>query len=166
MVACFFIGALLPSLETLQQLGTTTTADWITGWDNFPDEGFKLLYISSLLSSGRGLYLFSMQFLMVSVGLILASHLSLVTQELPKSHAIFGIITSIVGFITFILEIVTFQVGGGIGIALLISLILWGVILMPIWTIWLGVELRRLKSEQRRDALSGVSVELNEGIPR
>jgi len=154
MVGCFFFGALIPSLEFLQAVGSATTSNWIAAWPGFPPIGFQILYVSSVLDQGRGIYLLSLQFLFISIGLSITTHLSWKTGDLPKKHAVLGGITAAVGFLTFLMEFLTFQ-AAGTGQAFGIGILLWGIIFLPIWTIWLGVELRRLKEEERRDGNVG-----------
>jgi len=150
MTACFFIGAILPSIQFLQALGYTTSADWISQWSEIPPAGLQALYVAFSVQRGGGLYLFSMQFLFVPFGLACATYLTYKTQELPTKHAILGGITSGFGFLTFILELTAFNVTTmPVGIVFGFFVLIYGIILLPAWTIWLGIELKRLKSEQR-----------------
>jgi len=152
MAASFFIGAAIPSIEILQILGYTSSADMISQWPGLPTQGLQMLFISYNLAQGSSLYLWSTQFFLIPMGLILASILTIKTGELPKKHAIFGFVTAFFGFLTFILEIISFNLGRGpVGIAFGISYLIYGVVLLPSWTVWLGVELRRLKQEQNFD---------------
>jgi len=90
-------------------------------------------------------------FFFVPIGLILVSHLSFRTGELPRKHAAFGILTALVGFITFFCEIAIYNlVDTTVSVAYGIALLFYGVILLPLWTIGLGVELRRLKQIVRK----------------
>jgi len=162
MTGCFFFGALIPSLQFLQTVGSTTTSNWVAGWEGLPDVGFQILYISNVLDQGRGLYLLSVQFLFISIGMAIVSHLSWKTGDLPKKHAVLGGITAVVGFVTFLLEFITFQ-AAGTGAAFGIFVLLWGIILIPSWTIWLGVELKRLKEEVRRDRETGSALTVDDG---
>jgi len=162
MTGCFFFGALIPSLQFLQTVGSTTTSNWVAGWEGLPDVGFQILYISNVLDQGRGLYLLSVQFLFISIGMAIVSHLSWKTGDLPKKHAVLGGITAVVGFVTFLLEFLTFQ-AAGTGAAFGIFVLLWGIILIPSWTIWLGVELKRLKEEVRRDRETGSALNVDDG---
>jgi len=150
MSASFFIGAILSSIAFLQAVGFTTTADIISQGSTLPDNGIQALQIAYTLSRGSGLYLFSAQFICSGVGLFISSYLTWKTEELPKKHAILGYITSFFAVLTFILEIITFNVGRTSGIALGIVVIIYGVILLPTWTIWLGLLLRKIKREQKQ----------------
>jgi len=154
MTGCFFIGSLLPSLSLLQTVGNTTTSNWIADWPGLPDDGIQILYVANVLNQGTNIYLLSMMFLFISLGLALTSYLSWKTGDLPRKHAILGGITGGCGFIAFILEVTSFQ-STGTGLAFAIFLLLWGIILLPAWTIWLGVELKRLKIEQKQDTDTG-----------
>jgi len=164
MAGLFFFGALIPSLTFLDSVGNTTTASWISGWPGLADEGFQILYISSIMNQGKTLYLYSMQFLFISLGLALASYLSWNTAQLPRKHAVLGYVTSAVGFLTFIFEISSFQAERGNPVVLVFGLgiLLWGIILLPSWTIWLGVELRRLKDEEDHEKKFGMDNQMVE----
>jgi len=163
MSACFFIGSILPSVQLLQMLGSSTTSDLISDWSQLPPEGLQMLYITYLVVHGSGTFLFGMQFLFVSFGLFVCSFLSFQTHELPSKHAVLGFIASFFGFLTFILDIVIFNATKREAfIAFGVFLFIYGVILLPIWIIWLGVELRILKRNQQVDNSSGLSVNLND----
>jgi hypothetical protein len=163
MAGCFFLGAFLPAVEFLQNLGMTTTADQISAYDGLPDVGIQALHVTYLTTRGLSFYLWSMQFVLISIGLSITSYLSWTTGELSRKHAVLGIITAIFGFLSFIFELVVFNVpNAGTGYTFGITLLLHGFILLPIWTIWLGIELKRLKSEQSSDTSEGMDVKLSE----
>jgi len=162
MTGCFFLGAFLPAVEFLQTLGVTTTCDAISAWEGLPDHGIAALHITYQVTRGLAFYLWSMQFIFLSVGLATTSYLSFSTGFLSKKHAILGIITSVLGFLSFIMEVVVFNVQQReTGYAFGVILLLHSVILLPIWTIWLGVELRRLKHEHTQDQQDDLDVKLS-----
>jgi len=71
-----------------------------------------------------------------------------------------GYVTAAAGFLTFILEIIAFNAAQrASSITFGICLLLYGVVLLPIWTIWLGVELRRLKQDLKAQAAEGSNME-------
>jgi len=159
MLGCFAIGAILPSLSILQSLGGSTTAAVIAGVPEFPDEAFQSLQISYILNQGRSLYDQSAVFIFVSVGMLIAGILSVETGELPQGHAVLGFLTAVFGLISFALEVVTFQANGGAvvyGFAAFV--VIWGMFLVPIWTLWLGVLLPRLKEQQKASASQEVAL--------
>jgi len=163
MSVCFIIGAFLPAVQFLQGLGLDTSADNISEWTELPDNALQALTVSFLASRGMAIYLFSLEFVFVSTGIALASFLSIKTEELPRKHAIMGIITASCGGLAFIFEIVVFNVEGlPLGIVFGITVLLYGVIFLPSWTIWLGVELRRLKQEQAVTKAEKMDVGLTE----
>jgi len=151
MAGCFFIGAILPAIEFVQALGYTTSSDSISQ-RNISDGAIQSLTIAYTMARGSTYYIFSCQFVFVSVGLLLSSILSWQTQELPKKHAVMGFITAAFGFVTFLVEIIQFNISNrSVGISLGVFLLGYGVICLPIWTIWLGVELRKLKAQKSKD---------------
>jgi len=150
MSAAFFIGAILASIAFLQAVGFTTTADVISNSLLLPDTGIQALHIAFQVDRGSTLYLFSAQFICSSVGLFIASYLTWVTEELSRRHAILGFITSAFGLLVFILEIVAFNAGGASGPVLGVVVLIYGILLLPIWTIWLGLQLRKIKKEEKQ----------------
>jgi len=97
----------------------------------------------------------------VSFGVGVSSYLTFATAvDYPtRKHAILGYITAAAGFLTFIFEIATFN-AGAVAPAFGVLILLYGVILLPIWTIWLGVELRKIKEAQKRDQSSNLDQNL------
>jgi len=160
MVGCFAIGAIIPALQFLQSLGYTTAADILSQVNGLPDVGLQALHVSYNINRGGTFYLFSMQFICVSIGLILSSVLSFQTGDLPKAHAVIGLIAAFFGVLTFIFELVSFNVGSGTGYALGAFVLLYGIIFLPIWTVWLGAELRKIKAQQVRDKAAALDSDL------
>jgi len=161
MAASFFIGAILPAIEFLQSLGLTTAADLMSQSSSLPDVGIQIIQVAYNLGRGSTLYLFSAQFICVSFGICVSSYLTIATSmEFPsRKHAILGYITGAAGFLTFIFEIAAFN-AGSVAPAFGVFILLYGVILLPIWTIWLGVELRRIKEAQKMDQSSNLDQNL------
>jgi len=147
MVASFFVGAVLPGIQLLESIGSTTVANLIVANPGFPPVGYQALQVAHLMQQGSGLFLVSSQFLFVSIGLAISAHLSFQTKELPAHHARMGVVTCIIGFLAFIFEIVSFA-SGATGIVFGILVLLWGLILLPIWLVWLGALLVKLKAEE------------------
>jgi len=163
MTGCFFIGALIPSVDLAQSIGNTTIADFMSQQANLPPVGLQALYVAYNVTRGSGLYLFSCQFIFISIGLAICAHLEFNTLEIPFRHGVMSSITAAFGLLTFVLEIITFNVSGPVAAYMFgISLLIYGLILLPIWTIWLGIELRRLKQDQAVDKVDGMDVHLND----
>eukprot|EP01113_Clastostelium_recurvatum_P047320 TRINITY_DN841_c0_g1_i1.p1 TRINITY_DN841_c0_g1~~TRINITY_DN841_c0_g1_i1.p1 ORF type:complete len:268 (-),score=46.86 TRINITY_DN841_c0_g1_i1:44-847(-) len=149
MTGCFFVGAVLPTLQLLQMMGTLMAANWMTSTPNFPDVGFQALHVGYMLRMGAGLFFVSSQFLFVSIGIAISSHLSFKTGELSAHHARLGVVIAVVGLLAFVFEVAAFAFYGPLGIVFGILAILWGIILVPAWLIWLGVLLVGLKEDQQ-----------------
>jgi len=164
MLGCFLVGSIIPSVSLLQILGSSTTAALLSGVNGFPDDALQSLTIAYIVSQGTLLFQFSALFLFVSLGIILASVLSLRTGELPIKFAYTGIATAILGFVSFILELATSQVEGNspIAVAFGVFLILFAVIMLPIWTFWLAMLLPRLKLEEQINAGTELSLSRKE----
>jgi len=148
MTGCFFIGAILPATQFLQTMGYSTAANLMSEAKELPDSGIQALHVAYSVSRGGIFYLFSVQFIFVSVGLILASVLTYNTGQLSRRHAGLGYATAFTGIMTFIFEIISFNAREiGTGITLGVFVLLYGIILLPSWLVWLGVQLRKLKLE-------------------
>jgi len=149
MVGAFFVGAVLPCIELLESIGSTTFANFLANTPGFPAVGYQALQVAHVLQQGSGLFLISAQFLFVSIGLAISAHLTFKTKELPAHHGRMGVVTATVGFLAFIFEITTFATAPNpVAIVFGILVLLWGLILLPIWLVWLGVLLKQLKQEQ------------------
>jgi len=161
MAGCFFIGAFLCGISLLETLGNTTTADFISGWPELPASGLQALHVSFVLNRGAFLYLFSSQFVLIPVGLLLYAFLTLVTGEMPARHAIFGVVVAMFGLLSFAFLLIVFNTDEfALSAAFGVILLIYGVILLPSWMVWLGVELRRLKQDQGRD--KSMEIKLND----
>lgn len=150
MVACFFIGAILPCVQFLTAAGFDTMSANMSNWPTMQDPAnpFNLqsLYIAHELVRSSMLYLWALMYIFVPVGLFLAALMTFDTRALPIGHGVMGVITSISGIFSFIMLIISYNVGGMTpGIILGISLIVYSFFCLPIWTVWLGHELRKMK---------------------
>eukprot|EP01112_Ceratiomyxa_fruticulosa_P001832 TRINITY_DN119_c0_g1_i1.p1 TRINITY_DN119_c0_g1~~TRINITY_DN119_c0_g1_i1.p1 ORF type:complete len:276 (+),score=31.23 TRINITY_DN119_c0_g1_i1:228-1055(+) len=156
MVGCFFVGAILPSIQVMESIGATAMASVLVRTPNYPVAGYQAVQVAHLIQQGSGIFLISCQFLFVSLGLAISSYLSLKTGELPAHHARMGAITSAVGFLVFIFEVVSVFSGVTRVVPIIFGLttIVYALVLLPMWLVWLGVELVRLKKESKvaRDA--------------
>jgi len=146
MSNCFLIGAVLPSIEFLQDLGSNTAAVWISGWQYLPDTALQSLQISWLLALSRSIYLYALLYVLLSLGLFLNAYLSY--SERPFGgiqHGLMGIVVGLVGYVTLGFEIASFfhtNLYLGFGIVN----IFWAMILMPAWMVWLGFLLGKFSS--------------------
>jgi len=149
MTGCFFIGAILPSTQFLQTMGYSTAANLMSAAPELPDSGIQALHVAYNISRGGIFYLVSVQFIFVSAGLIIASVLTYNTAQLSRKHAGLGFATAFMGIMTFIFEIISFNAREiGTGITLGVFVLLYGIILLPIWLVWLGAQLRHLKHDE------------------
>jgi len=163
MVGCFFMGAVLCGISLLQSLGNTTIADYVSQFPELPPNGLQALDVAYTVSRGGTIYLFSSQFILISIGILICSYLTFQTSEMPLKHAVFGVITAIFGLLSFVFELIVFNTRErGVGIAFGLIVFAYGVILLPSWTVWLGVELRRLKQDLRALKEDDLEVKLND----
>jgi len=70
---------------------------------------------------------------------------------------VYSLIVGLIGYISIIMGIIisAAQIPGGAGAVFATIYIVWGVILLPIWTLVLGIEVRRLKEVKMKDKQSG-----------
>jgi len=161
MLGTFFFGAFLPSIATLEIIGSTVAGNFLASNQNFPPVGYQALQVAQVMQTGSTLFLISSQFLFIAMGVAIAAHLSFKTGEIPAHHARMGVVTAIVGFLCFTFEIATFSTANlGVTIILGILTILWSMILLPVWLIWLGVLLVRLKQHDEQAAVQGDDIRL------
>jgi len=161
MLLCFVFGCLMTAYEFLANIGSEATvavfASFITNAndDSFLDQTSTAMMSSSILNTGRKIFIFALLFLFLSIGVLLAAIMGKTTGMLSKRHSHLGFVTSVFGFLTFVTEIALigalyFGISNGneeVFYPFLATEVCFGLILMPIWTIWLGVELARLKEE-------------------
>jgi len=164
MAGCFFLGATLCGISLLNTLGNTTTADFISSWAELPDVGLQALHISFTLNRGSFLYMFSSQFILIPVGLLLYAYLAITTSDMSPRHAIFGVVVAMFGLLTFAFLLIVFNTTEmALSAVFGVILLIYGVLLLPIWMIWLGIELRRIKQEQKgQDRDDEIEIRLNE----
>lgn len=103
MSNAFLIGAIVPSVQFLQDLGSTSAGTWISSMQ-LDDEGLVALQVSWLLSLSRSVYLYSLMYVFLSLGLFLNAYLCI--RESPfknmgfaGTHAMFGVACGIIAWL-------------------------------------------------------------------
>lgn len=162
MLMCFVFGSLMLVYEFVASLGSEITIVFLSRaslrqMDSMSVEKFESIAesieVSDTILGGRKIIIFALLFILVSVGVAIASNLSLKTGILNAKHAKLGILTAISGFLCFIAEIVLlssfyFETTTNAHAAPFgILMVVFGLVLMPIWTVWLGFELARIKED-------------------
>lgn len=162
MLICFLFGSLMLAYEFIASLGSEIvivlgSAQTLNQINSMSPEKFEdiaeTIEVSSQVINGRKILIFGLLFILLSVGVLLSSIMSLRTGMLNVKHAKLGFVTAGAGFLCFITEIVLLgslvfeATTAAHAIPFAIFLVLYGLILMPIWTVWLGFELARLKED-------------------
>lgn len=162
MLICFLFGSLIVAYEFIADLGSEivivlTSTQSLSNINSMSLEKFESLAetieISSAINDGRKILIFALLFILLSVGVVLSSVMSLRTGMLNVHHARLGIATAAAGFLCFIFEVVVLgsawytTTSYAHTAPFAIFMVLFGLILMPIWTVWLGFELARVKED-------------------
>jgi len=162
MLICFLFGSLMVAYEFIASLGSEivvvlASIQTLNNINSMTPAKFEdiaeTIEISSQVINGRKILIMALLFILLSVGVLLSSLMSLRTGMLNVKHARLGFVTSGAGFICFITELVlvssmlveTSTFAHAVPFA--VFLVIFGLILMPIWTVWLGFELARLKED-------------------
>lgn len=154
MLYTYLIGALLPSLEFLQNMGAYTAAyDLYQQITNMND--FVSLEISYQISQASSVWVFSLIYVLLGISVLCASALFWFDAEYrSKAHAILGVVVASVGFIAFIIEVSLFfnRTSQSLRYGFGVMTLFWGVICMPLWLIMLGHRINRVYETTGGDA--------------
>jgi len=152
MANAFIIGAIIPTVEFLQDLGSTSAADWISSNDPpLGDNAWISLQISWLLAVSRSLYLYAMLYVFLAFGFGFFGWLTLKdrpfqgAQGLAKLVAVLGLAVAFLGIIVLGLEVSVFF-DTSLAVPFGIFVMFWAMIGMPIWLLGAGALLSRATS--------------------
>ena len=103
---CFVLGAVLTSIQFLQNMGSQMVGEWISDpnsdWMIQPQD-YVTLHLAYSISQAQSLWLGDLYFLLFSIGLLITFFLEM--KHKPgfglRIHSIIGVIISVVGVITF-----------------------------------------------------------------
>jgi len=157
MLLAFVFGALIIAYEFVADLGSEAAValasrrlvDMTSDEDELVSTSISIL-ASQLVGWGRKLFIFALGVFLLSFGTFLAAILTRRTRIISGKHAVLGFVTTIIGWVTCALEIreissIYFEFSASYTWAFVAFMAMWGLILMPIWTIWLGFELTKIK---------------------
>lgn len=188
----FVVAAALTVVEFTAEAGLSSTSDWISRWPEMMDEhnatayhfaALQSLEISYIMVHSRTLWLYAMDRLLFATGIVVASCLTYSTKQLSPGHAHLGLFAAFLAVLGFSFEVsrfVDWEVFVEAGLAL--QALLDGVIL-PIWLVWLGWQLRGVsdrggaipyerqgggaastRQQERSTAELGMGVEVTTGV--
>ena len=158
VTSCFTGVAFLTLIEMTFQAGTIGTTDWLSSWDIMKnatahngDGGFgplQSLEIACLVGKSRTEWAFAVDELLMCIGCGVTTFLALTTPRAILSepfHKCWAYFTAFLSFVTFI----SFALSGARRLAWFKLTIAAGfgtvsiyMVLLPIWLIWLGIQLR------------------------
>jgi len=152
----FCLGAIIPVAMFIQGIGSLSLGTKISGWKEFPDEGFPMLELGYLMSYARSIWMTSLQYLFLSIALVMAAKLTFKEKDhhkkkLPLLHGYLGLFTAFIGFVCFVMLILVFVNYEKFVKAYAIVSFAWGSVLLPIWLAFLGWKFGKHREEWGRE---------------
>ena len=141
MYNCFVLGAILPSIEFLQNLGTSASSNEIWRFRNLASDDKRALEISFYINQSRSMWIFSVFYIFLGIGFVLYFVLT-IKRKKGRMHGLLGVFCSILCVIAFGLAIGSFFEGKLLVAFGAINLLLAG-ISFPAWLIWLAIIIHR-----------------------
>jgi len=161
MLLFFVIGAAIPAIGFLQNLGSTTAGDYLyLAWKNpsnfYADRDVLVaLHLSFNMSMGRTVWIQAMLYVALGGGFFFQGFLGLMhTSEsrqlrLPRAfkwHSIASFVVALLGFAVFMVDIIKFFfIRAHQAYAMLT--VLYMVLFVPVWTMWIGMLLAEVPAE-------------------
>jgi len=152
MANAFIIGAIIPAVEFLQDLGSTSAADYISSTSpELDNDAWISLQISWLLAVSRSLYLYAMLYVFLAFGFGFFAWITLKdrpfqgAQGLAKLIAVLGLAVAFIGIIVLGLEVAVFF-NTDLAVPFGIFIMFWAMIGMPVWLLGAGALLARATS--------------------
>lgn len=115
MFYAFVLGAFLPAVEFLQNLGATSMAVWMatpgSEWHIIGSQtSIQSLDVAYTVTMARSLWIFSLVNLLLAVGLFLEYYLESVEKRANglRNHSIFAVAIAVVSFLSWVFEIAAF----------------------------------------------------------
>lgn len=138
-VPAFAGAAIITGLELVGRAGRSTAADWMSGDDwELDSTALRVLWIADFISQSSSLWLFALDELLLSIGLIAVASATFRFGVLPTWHGYIGAGAGTLAFINFALELARFGNWRLFSVISGISIAFVGFILQPIWLALLG----------------------------
>ncbi len=153
MLPAFYIGVSIVVVDMLFSAGLNTTADWMSSWGimspeqagkHVNDGGFgplQSLEIAYMLSNSRELWLFTIEWLFLGIGVCSASVTVYETDMFSRWWGHLGVGVSTVAFLEFSFGILRFTSWRTFSLVSMVTEIGLAGVLFPLWTLWMGCEL-------------------------
>lgn len=161
MFLFFLIGAVVPAVGFLQNLGSTTAGDNIfAAWSNpnnyYASEDILVgLQISFLMATGRSVWVQAMLYVLLGAGFLFEGVLGMMHSasdrqtRLPNAfryHSLFSFAIAALGFAVFAADVAKFFFVDAHSVYGLLTVI-YLVLCIPVWVMWLGVLLAEIPAE-------------------
>jgi len=159
MVPCFVLGAAVTGWETLDRAGYDTAHHWLTDSSKWSlnDSQVTSLVLTDIMVRSKGLWLFAFDWVFLGLGCLTASMAAIRTGRLHKWWAVLGYVIAGLGFVNFALEILRFFSWCYISIVSGILVLITSFILLPIWLVWLGLQLGSYTPPETEEPFAGSS---------
>lgn len=151
LLISFGFAFVMALIQTLQYLGASVAARSLSNSENLPYDALVAIEVSWIISVSMGTFLLGGQILSTSFGLICCFMLAYRAGGDPKHrltvrHGVFGLVVAVFGVLAFIFQMVqaldfgrTFSTVTGIFGGILT--VLFMDTLLPIWILWLAIQL-------------------------
>jgi len=166
---CFFsfiAAAAFAVVSFLQTMGLNIASRGMTeskGWNEIPyGFGYIALTISHAVGQSLSWWMYASDTVAMATGLLMIFWLNRKSngtdqQRLSVKLCNFGFVIAVLSFFQFLFEIIialSDVFNHGIGVTFVILRVLIYLILMPIWTVWLGLQLKEKDIPEDTDASS------------
>ena len=155
MYNAFVAIAAISTVDFTFQAGTVSMTDWLATWpvmdaNHTHDGGFgalQALELDFLVSSSRTVWLFALDDLLLAIALVTAAFLTYTGKQLNRCWAHYSVAiagVSAIGFCLMVFRLVSWRY-----VAMIAGLVtgITDAILLPIWMVALGIQLRRISNE-------------------
>jgi hypothetical protein len=156
MLYSYLVGAVLPVIEFLQNMGGYTEAYNLSLYiadlkDNA--SSYASLEISFRLAQAQSVWVYSMIYLAIGLSLLCSSYLFWKEDKFrSRPHAILGVIVAVIGFVAFSVEASTFF-DEALRTVFGVVTLFWGVGCFPAWLMILGWRLNKYVVTERHTQL-------------
>lgn len=161
MLIFFMLGAVVPAVGFLQNLGSTSAGDrifssWSDPYNAYATENVLVaLELSFLMSMGRSVWIQATLYILLGGGFWFCGFLGLIHSSelrqvrLPRAfkwHSIFSFIIGFLGFVVFAVDVAKFFVKE-LYVFYGFLTVIYLVLMIPAWTVWLGLLLPKIPSD-------------------
>ena len=162
VTSCFNGVALITLVDLTFQAGTISLVDWISSWDiiqgateqHARDGGFgalQSLEIAFMVGQSRTVWLFAMDEMLLTIGLATCAFLVYTARghsaPFASGFAHLSVVIAFVALVGFIFHVARLFSWRAMMTATAVATGLVYLVLLPVWLVWLGVQLRNRSEE-------------------